>query len=222
MPLDTVPYDRSLAEEMNATRCRRPTILASILAVVGMSLSGGSPGTAAIAGSTTSAATATQSAAPGGGGNRTVMMVGNAAQGTKFSACMRTRGIENFPDPNPQGVIQFGSVINPRSPAFMSALSACRKLLPAGFGQAPTSAQLELVQQQLLGFSVCMRAHRIMDFPDPSGAALPQIHPVGDLDPNNPQFQAAENACKGHLPGNLPAKALGGLALPTTGNIAGG
>lgn len=222
MPLDRVFFLRSLGEKLKATRCRRPSILAFMVAVVGVSLCGASPGGAAIAASTSTGATATRSVAQGGGGNHTVMMVGNAVQGTRFSACMRSRGIENFPDPNPQGMIEFGSGINPHSPAFMSALSACQKLLPAGFGQPPTATQLAQAQQHLLDFSACMRAHRIKNFPDPSGAALPQIQPLGDLDPNNPLFQAAENQCKGHLPGNLPAKALGGLALPTTGNTAGG
>jgi hypothetical protein len=57
--------------------------------------------------------------------------------------------------------------------------------------------------------------------PDPSGGELLQIRPVGDLDPNNPQFQTAYDACKGHIPSGLPGKALGGLALPVTGSSGG-
>jgi hypothetical protein len=124
--------------------------------------------------------------------------------------------VSNFPDPSPQGIIQFGSGIDPHSPVFSSALHVCRKLLPAGFGQPPTATQLARVQQQLLAFSQCMRTHGIRDFPDPSGAALPEIQPVGDLDPNNPQFQAGYRACQRHLPAGVPSKALGGLAPPAT------
>jgi hypothetical protein len=148
------------------------------------------------------------------------MMVGNASQGTKLAACMRAHGVPNFPDPSPQGTIQFGSGIDPHSPGFMSALSACRKLLPAGFGP-PTAEQLAALQQQLVAFSTCMRTHGIENFPDPTGGGLPQIQPVGDLDPNNPQFQAAYNACKAHLPPGVPTKALGGLAAPVTANSGG-
>jgi hypothetical protein len=139
------------------------------------------------------------------------MNLGNATQGAKFAACMRSHGLAGFPDPNPQGMIQFGSGMDPRSPIFRSALNICRKLLPAGFGQPPTSAQLAQVQQRLLSFSQCMRAHRIEDFPDPSGGGLPRIRPVGDLNPRSPRFQAAYEACKGRLPAGLPGKALGGL-----------
>ena len=61
-----------------------------------------------------------------------------------------------------------------------------------------------------------MRSHAIKDFPDPSGGSLPRIQSVGDLDPNDPQFQTAYAACKSHLPAGLPDKALGGLEPPAT------
>ncbi len=153
-----------------------------------------------------------------GGGNHTVINIGNPTQGTKFAACMRKHGEPSFPDPNSQGLIQFGSSIDPHSPIFRSAKDRCQSLLPAGFGQPPTQAQLDQLQQQLLAFSTCMRTHAIKDFPDRSGGGLPQIQPVGDLDPNTAQFQAAYNACKAHLPAGVPAKALGGLAPPATGS----
>ena len=156
-------------------------------------------------------------AGAGGGGNHTVINIGNPTEGTKFAACMRKHGESSFPDPNSQGLIQFGSSIDPHSPLFRSAKASCQGLLPVGFGQPPTQAQLDQLQQQLLAFSRCMRAHAINDFPDPTGGGLPQIQPVGDLDPNNPQFQAAYNACKAHLPPGVPSKALGGLASPATG-----
>ena len=144
--------------------------------------------------------------------------IGNTTEGTKFAVCMRKHGVPSFPDPNSQGQIQFGSGIDPHSPLFRSAQHSCKSLLPAGFGQPPSAAQLAQVQQELVAFSKCMRAHGISDFPDPSGAALPEIQPTGDLDPNNPQFQTAYNACKTHIPAGLPSKALGGLTPPTTGS----
>jgi hypothetical protein len=150
-------------------------------------------------------------------------MAGDAAQAAKFAVCIRKHAVPNFPDPNAQGVIQFGSAegIDPRSPAFRSAVHACRALLPHGLA-APTPAQLAQVQQQLLAFSTCMRAHGIKDFPDPSGGGLPPIQPVGDLDPNSPLFKTAYSACGAHLPPGLPGKALGGLAPPATGSSGAG
>jgi len=63
-----------------------------------------------------------------------------------------------------------------------------------------------------------MRAHGISDFPDPNsqgGIALsPQ--PGGDLEPNNPRFQAANQACQHYQPGK------GGSFSTNTGGGSGG
>jgi hypothetical protein len=86
-----------------------------------------------------------------------------------FSKCMRTHGVSNFPDPSPGGGIQIsiGSGLNPFSPAFKAAQSACGKLLPGGGPAAhgPPSAQ---TAEQMLTISKCMRAHGVTGFPDPT------------------------------------------------------
>lgn len=200
-------------------RSSRPIFL--ILPVAGVALAllasgcgggGGSPGVASLASSTTTAATTTTQGnsgsadkaprGPGPGGRFQIAMnVGNATQGAKFSSCMRKHGVTNFPDPNSQGVIQFGSSqgIDPNSPTFQSARTTCQKLLPNG-GQ-PTPAQQAQRQQEVLAFSKCMRAHGIKDFPDPSNGGL-QLSggPGSDLNPDNAQFRAAQQACQGKLP----------------------
>jgi hypothetical protein len=114
---------------------------------------------------------------------------------------MRKHGITNFPDPNGQGVItiQSGMGIDPSSPAFTSARTACEKLLPNG-GQ-PTPAQIAQEQKQMLALSACMRAHGVKDFPDPTNGGLQiRVHPGSDLDPNNPTFQKAQQACQKYQP----------------------
>lgn len=211
-------------------RCRRPMILVSGFAVGAFALlaagcggGGGSPGVASVAGSTTGTTTTLSGSAlgagkpfggSGGGQFKIGMRVGNAADGAKFSACMRKHGITNFPDPTSQGVItiQSGMGIDPGSPGFQSARSACEKLLPNG-GQ-PTPAQIAQAQKQMLAFSACMRANGIKDFPDPSNGGLRiQDHPGSDLSPNKPTFQKAQQACQKDLPfkgGALTAKAGGG------------
>jgi hypothetical protein len=58
-------------------------------------------------------------------------------QTVKFVGCMRKHGVPNFPDPAPNGtfLLQGGSnPINPKSPQFNSAMSACHTLLPPGSG----------------------------------------------------------------------------------------
>ena len=202
-------------------RCRRPIMIMTAVAVGAFGLlaagcGGGakSPGIASIASSTTVATTTTTQSgsgpatkgfggpggAPRGAQFQMSMRVGTA-DGAKYSACMRKHGVTSFPDPNGQGVITIhsGMGIDPGSPAFPSARSVCQKLLPNG-GQ-PTPAELAQRQQQMLAFSSCMRAHGLKDFPDPSNGGL-QIHdhPGSDLDPNNPTFQRAQQACQGHLP----------------------
>jgi len=176
---------------------------------------GGSPGIANLAGSSTTAVTTTTQSGPGSegtkafgppggggpsGGFQLSMKVG-AADGEKFSACMRKHGLPSYPDPNSQGVITIhsGMGIDPGSPAFRSAQTTCSKLLPNG-GQ-PTPAQIAQQQQKLLAYSACMRAHGLKDFPDPSNGGLRiAVHPGSDLDPNNPTFQKAQQACQKYAP----------------------
>lgn len=210
-------------------RRRRPIVLASAAAVAVFALlaagcgGGASPGVASIPASTTAgpvttsttqggvSAGAKQSGGPGGGHFQVAIRVANAAVGARFSACMRKHGVTNFPDPNGQGVITFGSGagIDPNSPTFASARAACQKLLPNG--GRPTPAEQAQMQQQMLTFSNCMRAHGLKDFPDPSNGGLRiHVHPGSDLDPNNPQFQAAQRACRGKLPGKFPVPAAPG------------
>jgi hypothetical protein len=89
----------------------------------------------------------------------------------KFSECMRSHGVANFPDPSSGGGgfhihIGPGSGINPFSPAFRAARAACGKLLPGGGpGNGPPSAQ---AKAHLLAISECMRSHGLTDFPDPT------------------------------------------------------
>jgi hypothetical protein len=197
-------------------RCRTPIMLTSalVLLAAGCGGGGGSPGIASVSSSGTTPTTSTttgsglgsaeKAPSPSGGaqgGQFQIAMNVGTADGAKFSACMRKHGVANFPDPNGQGVISIrsGEGIDPGSPAFRSARTTCDKLLPNG-GQ-PTPAQIAQQQQKLLAFSACMRAHGIKDFPDPSNGGL-RIHvqPGSDIDPGNPTFQKAQQACKGNLP----------------------
>jgi hypothetical protein len=187
-------------------------IVVLALLAAGCGGGGGSPGVASLGPSGTTGATTTSTqSGPGpaekalGGSGRgpqfQIAMNVGTVDGAKFSACMRKHGVTNFPDPNGQGVIAIhsGMGIDPGSPAFTSARTACDKLLPNG-GQ-PTPAQIAQQQQKLLAFSACMRAHGVKDFPDPSNGGLRiSVHPGSDLDPNNPTFRKAQQACKGDLP----------------------
>jgi hypothetical protein len=152
----------------------------------------------------------------GTGGGHAVLQL-NVKNGAKFASCMRKNGVPNFPDPDSTGAISIGpsSGIDPGSPKFRSAQQICKKLLPNG-GQ-PSPAQLAKAQQAALAFSKCMRAHGVTDFPDPTfatggGIGIKIQANGGNLNPNDPTFQAAQRACQGRLgfPKGQPSTSAGG------------
>jgi hypothetical protein len=142
-----------------------------------------------------------QSTSPGGENGGQAIVIGG---GLAFSRCMRAHGVPDFPDPNGQGVTQFGPNpgIDPQSPSFRAAAQACRNKLR---GKAPqlSPARQAKARRQALAFSACMRRHGIRDFPDPTFGADGNagIHLAGDssgdLSPNDPTFQSALQACHG-------------------------
>ena len=139
-----------------------------------------------------------------------------------FSRCMRAHGISDFPDPSSQGGIALnggpGSDLNPSSPLFKAANSACKPLLPPQKALSP--AQQAAARAQALKYARCMRAHGISDFPDPNSQGNFQIQASAGsgLDPNNPRFQAANKACEHDLPGG----GKGGSFGTNTGGGPGG
>jgi len=54
----------------------------------------------------------------------------NQGQGVQFAQCMRSHGVANFPDPDPQGHFLISGSIN-TSPQYPAAYQACKALLPA-------------------------------------------------------------------------------------------
>lgn len=121
-----------------------------------------------------------------------------------YSRCMRTHGVPNFPDPTVRSGGGFGfsfpQGVDPRSPQFQAADRACKSQLPGGHF---TPAQQQQAMAAALRVSQCMRAHGIKDFPDPNnqGGTAIKAGPGSDLDPNNPQFKAANAACQHLMPG---------------------
>ncbi len=93
----------------------------------------------------------------------------SAEKAVNFAKCMRSNGVSEFPDPGASGkltidAIANGSSLDPSTPVFKQAISACKNLEPAGFmGSRRTSQQ----QQAGLKFAQCIRANGVKDFPDP-------------------------------------------------------
>jgi hypothetical protein len=91
---------------------------------------------------------------------------------------MRANGVPDFPDPNPGGNFQVSAAINPSSPAVAAAQAKCQRLMGGGLpSPGTTSHPSEQSLVKLREIAVCMRAHRISDFPDPR-TSVP-AHPSG-------------------------------------------
>jgi len=118
-----------------------------------------------------------------------------------YARCMRSHGVTDFPDPDASGEIQLdagpGSDLSPDNPTFKAADEACKPLLPEGSGEPPAG-----IKEANIKYAACMRENGVTDFPDPQpdGTLQLQSNPGGDLDPKNPTFKAADEACKQYLP----------------------
>jgi hypothetical protein len=153
-----------------------------------------SPGVASI-GSTTSTTSALGAASSFGGPDLQQSYKAQLA----YAACMRSHGEPSFPDPVLSGQsVRFGAGrnINQDSPRFVSASTTCKRLVPDG--GIPSPAQLQAMIAQMVKNAQCMRAHGVPNFPDPT-VNVPGIlagFSLKGLDPNSPQFQAAQKICQ--------------------------
>lgn len=144
----------------------------------------------------------------------------------EFSECMRENGVD-LPDP---GSGESGRVIagGPDSgsridqDAFQEANEACEPLLEDAFGERPQLSPEEEAEMQdnALAFAECMREHGI-DMPDPTfgegpggGFSIAVGGPGGGgIDPEDPDFEDAQEACQGQLgfeEGEGPGGRVGG------------
>jgi hypothetical protein len=116
-----------------------------------------------------------------------------------YASCMRAHGLQSYPDPrfgsDGDGVkvtISPGDV-DPNSPAFKSADTACHDLLPdsgaAGTGGSITASE----RASGLRFAQCVRAHGVPQFPDPDHDGAFDL--PASVDPQAPALTKAMRAC---------------------------
>ncbi|HEY2541681.1 MAG TPA: hypothetical protein VGH92_01390 [Gaiellaceae bacterium] len=122
------------------------------------------------------------------------------ASARAFSHCMRTHGVPNFPDPNPQGDFQQFHLGVSKATA-SAANVACKHLLTSGGTGSPQDQRQKFTFA--LKVAACLRAHGYPDFPDPTSSG--QSVPPG-IDTQSPQFQTVETSCE--------ARARKALGLP--------
>jgi hypothetical protein len=177
-------------------------VAATLLAAILLAGCGSSSprGTVAHVNSPASASTPSSSGSAGASGDSRTELMNDAL---KYSACMRSHGLSNFPDPTegsnglPSWTINAGgsSGLNTGSSQYQTAQHACKNDLP-DLG-AQTSATKAAAGAKALKYATCMRSHGEPDFPDPNGQGLIEINnATGILAPNSPQYEKAQTACQ--------------------------
>jgi hypothetical protein len=142
-----------------------------------------------------------------------------------YARCMREHGID-MPDPtfdeNGRGAVAISGVggsDGPNEATMKAAEDACQPIMQDVIDNAPEQDPEEVAkrQQEALDFAKCMRDHGV-DFPDPvfeDGGRMTQKMTV---DPNDPNFQSAQEACAPEGGGG-PGFSVGG---PASGSDGGG
>jgi len=120
------------------------------------------------------------------------------ALGVKFSTCMRDHGVPSFPDPEADaGGIQIPvSLAGNPSPAFKSAMQACKYLILAD-GSPPVASASE--KTAAVKLAQCMRQHGVPNYPDPiyqDGHEIPPSLANPAINPDSPAFGAASKECQ--------------------------
>jgi hypothetical protein len=153
--------------------------------------------------------------ANGGSGTATPKPTGSISQQDRqrlFAQCMRDHGVQ-MKDPEPGHPGSIGGQGGADDAKTKAALEACRQYMPNGGDLTKPDAQ-QIEQERKI--AQCMRAHGVPKFPDPDpNAAGGQNLNSAGVDPNDPKFKAADEACRYLRPtsgpsGGGPAGAAGG------------
>jgi hypothetical protein len=134
----------------------------------------------------------------------------NTEKALAYARCMRSHGVQHWPDPIPNGDGAFPKrslqQLGVSSSQLQAAQATCRYLLPNG-GE-PTAAALRRSWSDFLKFAQCMRRHGVSNWPDPSRYPQHPDRPYFNLpagvDPNSPQLSPKIRACLPLLHGNNP------------------
>jgi hypothetical protein len=179
-------------------------VTATLLAVVLLAGCGGSSGNGAVAHIDTSkSAGSSPSTSSGSSGLSGYSHAELMTFALKYSVCMRSHGLSDFPDPTlgSNGLPSWNlanrgpSVQDPQSPQYQAADHACKNALPVLAPRTP--ATKAAANAKALKYVACMRSHGEPDFPDPTGQGLIQITDAsGILAPNSPQYETAQQACQ--------------------------
>ena len=132
-----------------------------------------------------------------------------------YSACMRSHGVPNFPDPNGSGEIPKATAqhLGVSSSQYQTAQTACAHLLPNS-GEV-SQADIQQMMSGMRRFAQCMRSHGVSNWPDPSTdrAGYPVFYLQNNIDENSPQILTTIHACQPLLPQGGSLSIPGGVAM---------
>ncbi len=123
-----------------------------------------------------------------------------------FAGCIRSHGVPSFPDPaSPRDLKESINLTIVHSPAFQSAATTCRHLLPGAGPQSQSAARSPRQIASEVAFARCMRGHGFPTFPDPtSGGELShEMLARAGIDIHQPAVVRAADACVGVTHGLL-------------------
>lgn len=88
-----------------------------------------------------------------------------------FARCMRSRGVPDFPDPQPgarNAKFLSAQQLGVSSSRLQVAMNGCQHLLPPGTDDEFPAAEVPILLRGMLPFAQCMRDRGVPDFPDPA------------------------------------------------------
>jgi hypothetical protein len=163
-------------------------VLALAVAACGGGGGGKGDGVASLGGNDQPTATTS----PGGSGKA------KQQRALAYARCMRQHGID-MPDPKFDAAgrmaMQLPSGVGPDDPKFKAAEQACKQYAPSG---EPEKVDPQL-QQQMLAYARCMRQHGI-NIPDPKPGEGISVDGDAGVNPNDPKYKTADQACQQYVP----------------------
>ena len=160
------------------------------------------PGVASVGDSTTT--TGASTAPTGGTASPTDRLLA-------YTACMRTHGEPDMPEPviNGNNVSLSGPPgpgFDPNSPQFAAASTVCKHLLMGGGGAVQGNVITPADQADYLSAAACMRSHGVRNFPDPTfqSNSVSFNAPGASIDTNSSQYESALATCEKLIPAGLP------------------
>ncbi len=182
MYLSSVEVRRPSAEQKSSQtlrsgrrRWRSAALLAALVALgLGLAACGGgspnassNPASLAISGCSPSGCSS-----PGASASAEAMAV-------KFSGCMRSHGVTDFPDPTvgSNGLPSFGPLMRAMSTASHRRSGRLNRSARTTCPTSPhTSAEKAAANAAALKYATCMRSNGVPNFPDPNGQGLIQVN----------------------------------------------